>query len=86
MSALSPNKPGPSRRRRHKLSPKKLLSSKWTRVEPIDWQKHFMVVKVTIDEDGVVVLCHIEAIINRKRYRIDWRELNDDAIWLPGWR
>jgi hypothetical protein len=43
MSADEPTVPGLSR---HRLSPKKLLLSKWTAVTPRDREKHFLVVRV----------------------------------------
>ena len=68
-----------------RVSPKKLLLSKWTRVHPLNREKHFLINDVEYDEDGNVILCIIEAIINKREYAIDWRELNDDAVWQAGW-
>jgi tryptophan-rich hypothetical protein len=68
-----------------RVSPKKLLHSKWTRVQPLNREKHFLINDVEYDEDGNVILCIIEAIINKREFDIDWRELNDDAVWRAGW-
>jgi tryptophan-rich hypothetical protein len=68
-----------------RVSPKKLLHSKWTRIQPQNREKHYVINEVEYDEDGRVVLCIIEAIINRREYDIDWRELNDDSVWRAGW-
>ncbi|QYK03229.1 TIGR02450 family Trp-rich protein [Shewanella psychrotolerans] len=68
------------------FSPKKLLQSKWSKVIPINKEKHFTVVEVEFDEQNNVVLCIIEAVINRNQYSIDWRSLRDSNIWRIGWR
>ena len=44
-----------------------------------------MVVEVEYDEDGLVIHCLLEAVINRMQYEIDWRSLNDSKAWLVGW-
>ena len=70
----------------NKLSPKKLLHSKWTAVSPKHKEKHFMVIEVEVDEDDVVLGCVIEAIISKRQLTIKWRELKSTDHWLQGWR
>ncbi|MDN3651588.1 TIGR02450 family Trp-rich protein [Thalassotalea ponticola] len=67
------------------VAAKKLLNSKWTKQQVVNKQRHFVVVEVEYDDDGHVVECVIEAVINRQRYAIDWRQLNDDSVWRAGW-
>ena len=69
----------------NKINPKKLLNSKWTAVQPINKQKHFLVTKVKFDENGEVSLCLIEAVLTRKESIIEWRELTQPQIWRQGW-
>jgi tryptophan-rich hypothetical protein len=67
------------------LNPKKLLNSKWTAVTPTKKEKHFLVTKLNLDEQGDVVNCLIEAIISRRSESVGWRELKNDNKWLQGW-
>ncbi len=69
-----------------KLSPKKLLHSKWTATQPSYKEKHFLIAEVEFDEQGSVIECVIEAVINNRSYSIDWRELNDRERWKVGWK
>jgi len=70
----------------NKISPKKLLRSKWTAVSPVSKERHFMVIDVEYYEDGLVVGCCIEAVISKRQSNIDWEDLKDESIWLQGWR
>lgn len=84
MTSVSLPAPSPALNR---INPRKLLDSKWTARMPLERQKHFVVVKVTFDEDGLVVEeCVIEAVLTRRRHAIDWRELRDPARWAFGWQ
>jgi len=67
------------------ISPKKLLHSKWTRMHPQNKEKHFIIVDVDYDDAGAVCECVIEAVINRRRYHLDWREFNNRGTWQAGW-
>lgn len=49
-------------------------------------EKHFMVTKVTFDENRNVVLCLIEAVINHHEYEINWRDLKNSKLWKVGWQ
>jgi tryptophan-rich hypothetical protein len=71
-----------------RLTPRKLLQSKWTAVVPQGRQKHFVVVRL-IERDSVdlpLEQVEIEAVHSKRRRIIDWRELRDPARWHQGWR
>lgn len=70
----------------NKINPNKLLNSKWTAVSPTNREKHFMVSEIEFDEEGVVVLCCIEAVMSKRSIPIDWRDLKDESNWLQGWK
>lgn len=61
----------------------KLLYSKWTAVSPAGKEKHFIVINLT---DMKQQRCQIEAIMTKKRYLINWHDLQDEAIWQTGWK
>jgi len=69
------------------LSPKKLLHSKWTAVEPRHKEKHFLVARVIEPEPpgSPVVSVEIEAVHSKRVRIIEWRELTDVARWRRGW-
>jgi tryptophan-rich hypothetical protein len=69
------------------LSPKKLLDTKWTAVQPVDREKHFVVSKVLEPEPpgSPVVSVEIEAVHSKRARIIAWRELTDAARWRRGW-
>ena len=70
----------------NKINPKKLLNSKWTAVTPKNKEKHFLVSEVEFDEEGIVVLCSIEAVISKRSIPINWNDLKDDGSWVHGWK
>ena len=70
----------------NKMNPAKLLNSKWTAVKPANKEKHFLVTEVEYDEEGVVVLCLIEAVISKRSFFIDWYDLKNCQRWLQGWQ
>ncbi|WP_286235395.1 TIGR02450 family Trp-rich protein [Thalassotalea sediminis] len=70
----------------NKLAPKALLNSKWTKVNVINKEKHFSVIRVTFDEDQRVTECVIQAVINNNEYAINWRDLKDSTQWKIGWK
>ena len=73
---------------RNPISPKKLLLSKWTAVKPIRKQKHFLVSKVILPEspEDPIEFVEIEAIYSKQTQMIRWRELENSAVWLQGWK
>lgn len=70
----------------NKINPKVLIHSKWTKVRVTNKEKHFIVTKVTFDEDQKVIDCVIEAAITNNEYAIDWRDLKDSSHWRLGWQ
>ena len=70
----------------NKISPKKLLNSKWTAVLPLNKEKHFIIIEVEFEDDGAVISCLIEAIMSKRSTQIYWRDLNDTEQWIQGWK
>ena len=72
----------------NKLSPKKLLLTKWTAVQPIDKQKHFLVSKVILPElpSEKIEFVEIEAVYSQKTSLTSWRDLTNSEIRLQGWK
>ncbi|MDO6617962.1 MULTISPECIES: TIGR02450 family Trp-rich protein [unclassified Shewanella] len=68
------------------LHPKKLLHSKWTKVNVTEKLKHFSVTKVSFDEQQNVIECLIRAELNGQEFAINWRELKQTSQWLQGWK
>ena len=69
------------------LNPKKLRLTKWTAVKPIAKQKHFLVSRVIQPEveTDPVELVEIESVFSKATQIIQWRELQNDEVWLQGW-
>ncbi len=75
------------------IQPNKLMLSKWTAVEVVAKQKHFLVSKVYLSEpqEGQLVMnaqvefVELEAVYTKAKRKIAWRELADSAIWKQGW-
>ncbi len=70
----------------NRINPDKLLNSKWTAVQPVDRQRHFIVTRVIRSDDGRVTACEIEAVLTRRVTELDWRELKDSSRWTMGWK
>jgi len=70
----------------NKVSPKALLNSKWTKMIIDNKEKHFVITKVTFDEDQNVTECIIEAVISHNEYSINWRDLKQAEQWKLGWK
>ena len=70
----------------NRVNPKALLHSKWTKLNVVKREKHFMVTKVEYNEDQSVEQCIIEAVITKQEYTINWRDLKDSAQWQQGWK
>lgn len=68
------------------IHPNKLKLSKWTARQPLNREKHFLVTEIGRDEEGCITDCQLEAVISKKIYHIDWRQLKDSEIWLIGWQ
>jgi tryptophan-rich hypothetical protein len=71
----------------NRISPKKLLLSKWTAVKPVRKDKHFLVAKVIQPEvpEEVVRWIEIEAVYSKEVHRIDWHDLRNQEEWRQGW-
>ena len=70
----------------NKVSPKKLLNSKWTAIKPLKKEKHFLITELEFDEEGDVVHCLIEAVISNRSAPLQWTELKNSDNWLQGWK
>lgn len=70
----------------NKITPKKLLNSKWTAVSPVNKEKHFIIIEIDFDEEGVVISCVIEAVMSKRQVAINWQDLKDQQRWLQGWQ
>ena len=69
----------------NRINPEKLLLSKWTAVEPVQKERHFIVTRL-LRGDEKVTGCELEAVINKSRVEIDWQQLKDSADWIMGWK
>ena len=56
----------------NKFNPKKLIDSKWTAVNPVNKEKHFLITELELDEEGGVVRCLIEAVRSNRSAPIEW--------------
>ena len=70
----------------NRINPEKLMKSKWTAIDPVNRQRHFIITDVQRNDEGFVVSCELEAVITRKAAQIDWRELKDTNRWQMGWK
>jgi tryptophan-rich hypothetical protein len=68
------------------INPAKLLLSKWSAVNPVRKERHFIVTRLIRDEKGTITACELEAVINNNLYQLDWHELKDSRLWLAGWK
>lgn len=69
------------------LSPKKLLLSKWTALQPVRKDKHFLIAKVIAPEvEGAAIeWVEVEAIFSKTRQTMRWRDLQNAEVWAQGW-
>ena len=70
----------------NQISPKKLLHSKWTKINVSNKEKHFIVTAVDFDEQQLVIDCRITAVMNNNEYQINWRDLKNPGQWKMGWQ
>lgn len=77
-----------SRHRPVRLSPSKLLLSKWTAASPRNKEKHFIVTCVIQPEPPAqaIEFVELEAVYSRRSVVLHWRELTNVTHWLQGWR
>jgi len=71
----------------NRISPKKLLLSKWTAVKPVQKDKHFLVSKVIQPElpGEIIQWIEIEAVYSKEVRLIDWHDLRNRGVWRQGW-
>jgi len=71
-----------------RLSPKKLLLSKWTAAVPKNREKHFLVTQLIEPAcpNASIELIELEAVYSRRTLILPWRELADTQHWLQGWQ
>ena len=69
------------------LNPKKLLLSKWTAVQPLRKDKHFLVAKVVKPpvEGDKIEWVEIEAVFSKATRKVSWRDLQNEEVWKQGW-
>ena len=68
------------------VNTKKLLNSKWTAVRPAGKEKHFLITEVEFDEEGAIIHCLMEAVMTRRSFPIEWRDLRKSNTWITGWK
>ncbi|SDE84456.1 TIGR02450 family Trp-rich protein [Phytopseudomonas seleniipraecipitans] len=71
---------------KHRLTPRKLLLSKWTAAVPQNREKHFLVTELFCDEEGTVLEIELQAVLSKRVQRLDWRVLQNAEAWKMGWR
>jgi tryptophan-rich hypothetical protein len=49
-------------------------------------EKHFVITKISFDEEQRIVECIIEAVMSHNEYSINWRDLKDSLLWKIGWQ
>ena len=69
------------------ISPKKLLLSKWTAVAPVKREKHFIVTRVIVPDDGTAITdIELQAVHSQRMQTIAWKTLQDTNSWVVGWK
>ena len=53
---------------------------------PLNKEKHFVITDVEFDDNSVVILCLIEAIMSKRSTPIQWQDLKNSDKWLQGWK
>ncbi len=70
----------------NRISPKKLLHSKWTAVTPERKEKHFAIIDIEFDDEANVSRCVMQAVMTKREFEVDWRSLKRSDTWLVGWQ
>ncbi len=70
----------------NRLTPRKLLLSKWTAAHPRNREKHFLVTELFCDEEGTVLEIELQAVLTQRSERMVWQVLQDEQSWLMGWK
>ncbi len=61
----------------------KILQSKWTAVNPVNGEKHFLVTRIADHRRRELKL---ECVVTRRAYNVGYDELKSGGVYLPGWR
>lgn len=73
-----------------KTQTKNLIDSKWTDLDPVEREKHFIVTRIVSkskSNNGTAVSAiELRAVISKRSKTIPENELNDPARWSPGWK
>lgn len=71
-----------------KINYKKLLNSKWTSVNPINKEKHFIVTKVlkNLNDSQVIDFVLIEAVFTKRVSKVLPISLSNRELWIEGWK
>ena len=71
----------------NRFNPKKLRLSKWTALNPVAKEKHFIVIDIEYDEEIQKVLsCTLEAVMTKRQRTILPEELKNEYKWRQGWQ
>ena len=71
----------------NRFQTKKLLLSKWTARNPVDKQKHFIVVACLEDEiTQKITHCTLEAVMTKTQFTVSPNALKNADEWQMGWR
>ena len=70
----------------NQVAPEKLLNSKWTKMEVVNKEKHFIITEVEFDEMQKVTLCITQSVLTKNEYSINWRDLKNPQQWRLGWQ
>lgn len=69
----------------NRFNPRKLKLSKWTACEPVNREKHFLVIQLLCDEQGVPVQVELQAVHSARTELLEWQALRDSRRWKMGW-
>jgi len=73
-----------------KTQTKNLVDSKWTDLDPVKREKHFIVTRIASkskSNNGTAVSAiELRAVISKRSKIVPENELNDPARWSPGWK
>ena len=70
----------------NRITPRKLLLSKWTAAVPHNREKHFLVTQLFCDEEGTVLDIELQAVHTQRNQRLTWQSLQDVSEWKMGWQ
>ena len=69
------------------VNPKKRMLTKWTAVNPINKEKHFMVTKIVMPDliKLPIEFIALEAVFSGRKQLLALKQFNDSTLWLQGW-